>query len=281
MIIRTGLLKYAAIASVVALTTISATTQATPITFIGSGTGPGSVPVAASATFDISGDTLTIALQNTALPNNGQDVPGSTLSGLFWDFTGNPTLTPVSATIPTGSSIIQGNTCSTGSCANLTDVGGEWGYGTTVTGGSIPNGADRGIASSGYLKTGLPGNIGNFNNGAAGSDLDNPNSLNGINFGIISAAVGFNPNGGLSGEPLIQDTVVFILSGVSGLTIADISNVSFQYGTALTELNIEGNSPPPCTTCLGGGNPIPEPASASLFGLGLLVLGAIHRRKVA
>lgn len=268
----TGLLKYAA---GVALVVGSITAQATSITFTGSGTGPGSISVTALATFDISGNTLTITLQNTSPSNNGQDVPGSTLTGLFWDLVGNPTLTPVSATLPTGSSIIQSGTC-TASC-NTTDVGGEWGYGTAVT-GSMPTGASRGISSSGYLTTGLGGNIGNFNNGSAGADLDNPNSLDGINFGIISAAPGFNPNGGnggLDSEPLIQDTVVFILTGVSGLTTAAISHVSFQYGTRLDELNVTGNPPPPC--CIGS-NPIPEPTGAGLLGLGLLALGAIRRR---
>ncbi len=264
----TDLLKYAA---GVALVVGSITAQATSIAFTGSGTGPGSISVTALATFDISGNTLTITLQNTSPSNNGQDVPGSTLTGLFWDLVGNPTLTPVSATLPIGSSTIQSNTC-TASC-NTTDVGGEWGYGTTVT-GSMPAGASRGISSSGYLTTGLGGNIGNFNNGSAGNNLDNPNSLDGINFGIVSAASGFNPNGGLSNEPLIQDKVVFILTGVSGLTTTAISHVSFQYGTSLTELNVTGN---PCCI-IGNPNPVPEPTGAGLLGLGLLALGAIRRR---
>ena len=196
-------------------------------------TDPGQVQggfaVTASAIFDITGNDLTITLRNTSPSNNGQDVSGSTLTGLFWNFTGNPALTPFSATVGAGSIF---GTCDQVNCAGVTNVAGEFGY----QAGSLPGGADRGISSSGYLTTGLANNIGNFNNGAAGTDLDNPTSLDGINFGIISAAPGFNPNGGLSNDPLIKDSVVFVLHGVSGLSTNDISNVSFQYGTALSDL---------------------------------------------
>ena len=250
-----------AVLALFASTGIAGPVLAVPIIFTGSGTGPGSVPVTASATFDIVGNNLTITLTNTSPSNSGQDVPGSTLSGLFWDFTGNPTLTPLSATIPAASSIIQSGLCVPGPCAGVTNVAGEWGYQAT----SFPGGADRGIASSGYLTTGLAGNIGNFNGGAAGTDLDGPASLNGINFGIVSAAAGFNPNGGLA-RPLIQDTVVFILSGVSGLSNSDISDVSFQYGTSITELNVPGTP-----------RRVPEPGTLALLGLAAVVLA--YRRR--
>ena len=63
---------------------VSLDAAATAITFTGFGTGPGSVPVSASAIFNITGNDLTITLRNTSPSNSGQDVPGSTLTGLFW-----------------------------------------------------------------------------------------------------------------------------------------------------------------------------------------------------
>lgn len=233
---------------------------AAPVTFTGSSTGPGGVPVAASATFGISGNTLTITLQNTSGSNAGQDVPGSTITGLFFDLTGNPLLTPVSAQVASGSSIV-GAPCSVVTCVGVTNVGGEFGYQAT----SLTGGADRGIASSGYLTTGLPGDLGNFN----GVNLDDPASLDGINFGLISAAAGFNPNGGLEKVPLIQDEVVFTLTGVSGLGNVDISHVSFQYGTSLSELNVPGTP----------GRTVPEPDTLALVGLALAGVGALGRKK--
>ena len=243
--------------------------MAVSTTFTGAGTGPGGVAVSASALFDITGNTLTITLSNTSVANNGADVPGSTLTGLFWNSVSNITLTPFSAVVASGSTILNPGMCSP-SCAGVTNVSGEFGYAAA----SFTGGANRGIASSGYLTTGLSGNIGNFNNGSAGVNLAGPMSLDGINFGIVSAAAGFNPNGGLESVPLIQSAVVFMLTGVSGLTIADFKNVSFQYGTSITELNIPSGG--------GGGTPptsVPEPGTFLLFALSLVAVGATRRRR--
>lgn len=234
--------------------------------YTGSAVGPGGVPVSATALMDFSGNLLTITLTNTSPSNSGQDVPGSTLSGFFWKFKNsiNPTLVPISATLGSGSSIL--GTCSSINCAGVTDVGGEFGYGYQALG--FPAGADRGIASSGYLTTLLPGDIGNFNNGLPGINLDNPISLDGINFGIVSGAAGYNPNGGLDAVPVIQDSVVFVLSGVSGLSNRDVLSGNFQYGTSFSELNVP-DAPP---------NQVPEPSTLALLGLGLLGVCVVHRK---
>ncbi|WP_317201413.1 PEP-CTERM sorting domain-containing protein [Janthinobacterium sp.] len=234
------------------------------ITLTGSGTGPGGVPVSASSIFDVSGDILTITLTNTSVSNTGKDVPGSTLTGLFWTFNNasTPTLIPVSALLAGGSSIL--GTCSLANCASITNLGGEFGYQAT----GLPHGADRGISSSGYLSSGLAGNIGNFNNGAAGVNLDGPASLNGINFGIISGAAGYNPNGGLAGIPVVQDTVVFRLSGATGVDVRSIV-ASYQYGTSLSDLNVLDQVPPAT---------VPEPGTIALLGLGLAGIASLRRK---
>lgn len=244
--------------------------DAASIMITGSGTGVNGAQLEAKATFDVTGDFLTITLQNIAdndEETGGQDTPGNTLTGLFFDISSSPSLSTVSATIPGGSSIIQAGTCNPGPCTGETDVSGEWGFSQSqnfsLTGG--PN-AEYGIASPGYLDTGLPMNIGNFNNGAAGSNLDDPNSLDGINFGIVSSAGTFNPNGGLASDPLIQDSLVLVLSGATGISLGEIANVSFQYGTGFGEPNISA---------------IPVPAAVWLFGSGLIGLAGVARRRKA
>jgi hypothetical protein len=230
----------------------------------GDGIGPGGVPVSASAFVDFTGDLMTITLTNTSPAHAGTDVPGSTLSGFFWRFIPgvNPTLTPVSATIAPGSSIL--GTCDLANCANVTNVGGEFGYSFEALG--FPRGTSFGIASSGYLSSGMPGNVGNFN----GSNLDDPASLDGINFGLISAAAGYSPNGGLAGVPVIQSAVTFVLSGATGLRTSFIdTGGNFQYGTSFSELNVL-DAPPP--------GQVPEPASVALLGLGMLGLLVAKRR---
>ena len=233
----------------------------------GSGIGPGGIEVSASAYVDIIGNQMSITLRNTSPSNAGQDVPGSTLSGFFWKFKDgvNPTLTPVSATLASGSSIV--GLCDVLTCVGATNLGGEFGFAHQASG--FPRGTNWGIASSGYLTSGVPGNLGNFN----GVNLDDPASLDGINFGIVSDAAGFNPNGGLDAVPVVQGAVTFVLniSGMSGLKTSDIETGNFQYGTSFSELNVL-DAPP---------TQVPEPSSVALLGLGLLGLGVAHSRRKA
>jgi len=267
--------KYLApLAAAIAMAAVTGLASASS-TFSATGTGVFGAQLAAQATFQVTGDVLTITLTNIANNDNqttdNQDSPGNTLSGVFFDIAGSPTLTAWSATVPGGSSI-TGAACDLGSCVGVTDVGGEWGFQSgpfSYLGVDGPN-AMYGAASAGYLSTGLSGNIGNFNNNGtsgnlAGTNLDGQASLNGINFGLISSLdPSFNPNTGLATEPVIQDSVVLVLHGVSGIEESAIGNVSFQYGTGYDEPNI-----------------VPVPAAVWLFGSGLLGLIGISRRKKA
>lgn len=248
-----------------ALAAFAGPASATSVLYTATGTGVGGAHLAASALFNFSGNTLTITLANTATSDNtssNQDVPANTLTGLFFALEGNPTLTPISASIAPGA-LVQASTCNPGPCGGTTtNVGGEFRYATSIV-GSVKI---QGIASSGYIG----GPSGNF----GGVNLDNPDSPDGINFGIISNDPSFNPNGGVGGlnaEPLIRNQVVFVLNGVSGLGIKNLSpQVSFQYGTSLLDPHINGNPHTP---------PVPEPASLLFLGSGLVGIVAWQRRK--
>jgi hypothetical protein len=219
--------------------------------------------------FSITGQTLVITLNNLGDSSGaGTDVPANQLTGLFFDLPYGVTLTPVSATIDAGT-LLQGNTCNPGPCnSSTTNVGGEFAYKTS---GSLPGGADRGISSTGLNIFGQP----NF----GGVSLDNPDAVDGKNFSIVAPvnnANAFNPNGGLASEPLIEAMVEFQLtiSTITGdtITAADLSHVSFQYGTSLSEPNIPGLPGDP------GGGTVPEPATALLAMLGATFAVRRHLR---
>ena len=197
--------------------------------------------LAASADFSIVGGNLQVILTNTSAFD--VMIPADILTALFFDLDGSPALTSISAVLGVGSSVLFGVSDPGGV------VGGEWAYGSGLSG--APGGAGQGISSSGL---GLFG-------GATfpGTNLQGPAAVDGMQYGIVSA--GDNPltgNAPVTGaNAFIQNAVVFTLGGLPGdFSLDDISNVSFQYGTALTYPNIR----PPL---------VPEPASVILLGLGL------------
>jgi hypothetical protein len=83
----------------------------------------------------------------------------------------------------------------------------------------------------------------------------------------LTTVVDGGTSDGLSGRPFIQNSAVFTLGNVpASFQLSDISNVSFQYGTALDE----GNAP---------GTLIPEPSSVALTMIGLCFLGLLKRKR--
>src|SRR5262249_23648073 len=136
-------------------------------------------------------------------------------------------------------------------------VGGEWAYKGALSGG--PHSASYGVSSAGLGLFG-PGDV------FPGSNLSGPASPAGLEFGITSA--GDNPATGnshvIGGDgPLIKSSVVFTLGGLpAGFDpAARISNVSFQYGTDLSEPNLPG---------------VPEPGAGALLAM---AMGFAFRRR--
>jgi len=257
---------------VVALTPSAA--LADTVTVTGTGTAGNGVPLAASVTFTtLAGGQLMVTLTNTA--SSDVQAPQNILTGIFFTISG-VTLTPVSATLGSGSTVIfpAANCVATPAQCSGTDMGGEWGYASSLSG--APGGAAQGISSSGlgFFASG------NFN----GPNLWAPTNgaVDGLQGGILST--GDNTSTGnapvTGGQALVQDTVVFILGGLpTNFTLSgNVTNVSFQYGTGLCEPNIGPNgsnpNPPACT-------PVPEPGTLALFGTGLLSLAGVIRRRIA
>jgi PEP-CTERM motif len=208
-------------------------------------------PLNFSAAFDVVDGNLQITLTNT-----GQKSPtdeSGVIGALFFDITGNPTLTPVTMS---ASGIVNGSG----------DPAPNWRYDSGISG---PDGASQGISAAGYS---IFGSKGNFCTGA-----DCGNNLGGIDWGVVNASYSAGSgNGSISDRTLIQDTATFVLSGLpDGFDPSTaISNVSAQYTASLTgttSTNVLGFDPPPPG--------VPEPSTYVMLGGGLILLAGVRRRQ--
>lgn len=230
--------------------------RAADFTFTAGSAGTGH---AGSASFTYLGGTnLQIVLTNT-----GGDVlvPSDVITALFFNCSCG-TLSPVSATLTSGSTVFFD---ADGQPAGG-NVGGEWAFGAGLTG---PGTATMGISSAGFDLFGQA----NFN----GPNLDGPTAVGGLNYGLLSTTDNTaSGNSAVTGQfPYVKSSVTFVLSGYTGGTVTSntFSNISFQYGTSLTEPNLGGGS--------GGGSGqtlVPEPTSMLLFGSGLALTAYRTRR---
>ena len=229
------------------LVVVSMHTVAGPVLFTGSSGG-----LAATASFDIVGSQLEVVLSNTS--TGDVLVPTDVLTAVFFNIDGNPLLIRNSA--------LSGGTTHLGS-TNVsgvgTVVGGEWAY---------LNGLNQYAANSGISSSGLgifgPGNR------FPGTNLSGPETPNGLEYGL--ASVGDNPatgNAGILNEELTKSSVIFWLTTGSPFNLSAITNVTFQYGSSLSEGHFSGT---PTAS-------VPEPGTLGLAGLALLAAATIRRRR--
>lgn len=201
---------------------------------------------------------LTITLWNTATfkPNDPSDI----LTALFFTLPGDPTLTKVSGFLGAGSVGVEDG-------HDLTvpggDVGGSWTYASGLSG--APGGANQGVSAVGF---GLFGPKNLFPGAALPGDSPVPGGVGG---GLTTAIDGGSMyNGGLSDRPLIKNVVVLTLDGIPvTFRLQDISNVSVQYGTSLSEPNIDAIIE----------QAIPEPSTAMLTASGIFLLALLRRKR--
>jgi hypothetical protein len=220
--------------------------EASPIVYYGSG---GSL--AASASFDLSGSTLTIVLTNAS--HSDVLVPTDVLTGL--GFKTDFQLDPSSASLNVGSSAYYNKG------VPVADPGMGWGYGYGVN----ANGMNSAISASGAV-TGL---------GHSNFSLGYSQALGGLDYGILGLGDDIlTGNRGVTTKgPLFKDSLIFTLTAPQEFSLDDIGgSVSFFYGTSLNESSLEGynSSATPA---------VPESNTFVLLGTGIGLLLVFAKRR--
>ena len=179
--------------------------------------------LSAEVTFDVEPTygRLVVTLTNTS--NDDVVLPSEVLTAVFFNVRNEPVLSPYNARLEPGSVVLRGPD-------GYGNIGGEWAYRASIAG---PLAARRGISAANY---------GTLFGGAnfRGPNLDGTSlgNVDDVNYGVTSA--GDNPNTDV-GQPLIRNSVVFQAAPQFSINPAtDISGVSFQYGSTLTDSNLPG-----------------------------------------
>src|SRR5436309_13095330 len=155
--------------------------------------------------FSGSGGTLVINLQNKAT-YDAMD-PTDMLTAIFFNLRAGYTLSPVSAAVAAGSTVINTLTGNANYLPSGTALGAEWAYASSLNVGGL----NAGTSSTGL---GLFGN-GNFGTGA---NLQGPVAVDGVQYGITTQGdIAATGNGGIKSQQssqFIKDTVVLTLAAL-------------------------------------------------------------------
>ena len=213
------------------------------MTFTATGSGA-NAGLSASVTFDDVAGNLVVTLDNTAAAGTTID-PKYLLTAVYFDIG--------STSFSSGGVSSHGTVWDyvSGSWAPISaDVGAYWEYKAGLSG--TPNGQDAGLSSTGL---GIFDQNGNLTTGT-------PGPLDGPPWGV-SAGEPADTSAMQHNAPVVADEIVFVLNGLGGL-LDNVSNVGFQYGTALDEPYLPGT---PST-------PVPEAGTLLAGTMLLLPLGA-------
>ena len=218
---------------------------------------------------DLGGGDYDMVVTLTSTSTVGVADPSGILSGLMFNLVDDAILNPLSAFLgPTSTVIVNGTMVDGDTTSPADQVGGEWAYNANLDeseGDPTPLGATQGVGS-----TGLDGIFGSANGDnlyfadPAAHNLQGPQNVNGIQFGILSeGGIASQHAGGLDNNSFVQNQIIFTLSGLSGIGdpgayISNISAVSFHYGTDYAQ--------------------VPEPASIFFFVGGLIFLGGLKKK---
>jgi hypothetical protein len=252
-----------------AATAFAGAAMATPVTFTASGLASSGSPISASAKFDVSGSNLVVTLTNTSTTNTSYDPP-DLLAAVFFNISGAPTLSTVSAALTSGSSFVEGSL--------VGNLGDYWQYKKSATGFSNPGFSTTdmyGISSVGF---GIFGGGSGLAGGYFAAGGSSP-KINGADYTIVGTDfAAATHNGGITGHgPFEDDSVTFTLAGLpSGFDpLTAISGVTFAYGTA-PDSSMIGSSCSGAVSCVVVTTP--EPATLAVIGSGLALFGLWRRR---